>query len=68
MTRDPLPDVRVVRVHCIHLILALRLELVRAYQTAGVYLLVIMCLWFWFGTSNTRGQRISVSIDIDGAA
>ena len=27
-----------------NIILALRLELVRAYQTAGDYLLVIMCL------------------------
>ena len=44
------------------IIRALMLELVRAYQTAGDYLLVIMCLWFWFGTPNTRGQRISANI------
>ena len=34
----------------------------RAYQAAEVILL------FWFGTANTREQRISANIDIGGAA
>ena len=50
-------------------ILALRLELVRAYQAAEDYSLCeSVILLFWFGTANTRGQRISASKDIGGAA
>ena len=53
-----------------HIILALRLELVIAYQ--GLFILRVchslVCVCPWFGTVNTRGQRISASIDIGGAA
>ena len=49
-----------------YLILALRLELEIAYQTQGIncrHYLSVIC-----GPPNTRGQLISASIDIGGAA
>ena len=61
----------------INIILALRLELVIAYQVAGDYSFCssvtlvchsLVCVCPWFGTVNTRGQRISASTDIGGAA
>ena len=53
------------------MLLALRLELVIAYHVGGDYSFVchsLVCVCPWFGTVNTRGKRISASIDIGGAA
>ena len=51
----------------IYVILALRLELVRAYHAAENYLLVIVSV-ILVRHFQHQGQRISASIDIGGAA